>query len=758
MTDLGVEFRAQVPIGPYRVDFLALGPRGHGGLVVECDGRAFHDPNLDRVRDSDLKRLGYEVVRFTGSQIFRDPARCASVVRDRLQTLAPERRATAINEDEGGTRPTPEQEAASRHRSGPARVTAGAGSGKTRVIATRIRQLVAEGVDPASICSISYTNAAVQEMRDRLPELTGEDGVAFTTIHSLAKRITDSAGWSRQLIQGNRANAKLPTRHSLVSEIVPRASWGSMLDGVTLWVEAISFYRQAFEPPDFREWEPEKRPSSGEFIRICERYEDELKRRGLTDFEGMIHDAIRALARDPEIRLREAGKFDHWIVDEYQDLPPAKLNLLRLLTAPARNIFVVGDEDQVIFGFAGSKPSAFGEFGEAYPGFVEYQLGMNFRCPPEVITATNSLIANNLNRTERRIIAAKSPSPASPVQVFTKHEYDEVALQFVRSHIEEGVSADEIALLFRNAAMAIPIERRLDRAGIAYIRLSREKFFERRITRRILAWLRMFASGERDWPALVGETLMWPNRYITKETREACRQALLTDRSLSPKRVVESLSEIAKDLEEHQQDALFKYLWAIERVRVRQPSQIMSELGLRDAVRREKRSSGQASPVVIHDILYRLATQFTTVDEMLLWIAEFGDDPDVVLDDQEPNRKEKGRVMLSTIHKAKGREWDHVGVLGPLGGMPDWRAETDDQKEEERRLAYVAATRAKKSLTFCASNQYAKELEPEKIYGPSRGGKPSKRIQPFGASVTCSACGSSFVTTGASCPFCSADL
>ena len=326
LSEAQVRHDVQVQIGDHRVDFLI-----DGRLAVECDGAAYHDPESDRSRDRALAAMGVRVLRLSGSEIYRNVAGCITQISNALA-------GSSANYDVHAVMAlSRSQEVATRHRSGPAWVAAPAGSGKTRVIEARIRRLLTQGVDPSRICAISFTNRAVGEMKDRLPKAEAA-GVRFSTLHSLAKEISELRphGRKRVLIQKVRPSPRAPTRWSILKPLLEPGEYKFRRSNI-LWPEAIGTFRSSHVLPSFESFPPDLRPAPERFLEIHARYDAELEENTLTDFEGYVLNAVRLLSRHPTSRALLSGRYDHWIVDEYQDLPPGKLALLRLLASPARN-------------------------------------------------------------------------------------------------------------------------------------------------------------------------------------------------------------------------------------------------------------------------------------------------------------------------------------------------------------------------------------------------------------------------------------
>ncbi len=703
LEEAGIAARAQVEVGTRRVDFLIEDSVTGRQLAVECDGAGFHDPAEDAARDRELEEVGIETVRFSGSTIFRDAAACAS----RIKELIKEGPAQPLGTAGAGASLSSVQLRAASHREGPARVAAPAGSGKTRVVEQRITSLVARGVEPSRICAISFTNAAVNEMRQRLDGLE----CRFTTVHSLAKAVAEERFGSKTLVQNISPDHSrtIPSRWKLLRSLLSSEEL-YMSRPREFWVDAINSYRQSFEIPRFDDWDTEQVPTHERFLEICGAYDRCLLDRRLTDFEGFIHDALRALASDANYRSLWAGKFDYWIVDEYQDLPLAKLWLLRLLAAPARNLFVVGDDDQVIFEFAGASGSIFSGFSEHFPDAREFLLDRNYRSPHDLVVRSGWMIARNRTRVEKDTKPNQPLEAVDRVTLSREPAYDLAGLDFVQDLIDEGRSPEDIAVLFRLRDMAIPLERLLQEAQIPFRRCARPSFYDTRPVKALQAWLRL-TCGQVIRASDVNLTLEWPPRYISRAQRD--NLVRMVSGSKDPRSMAQAAINVAtKGFNRTGQRAVTHWAQAVLRGDPsHSPAQCLDTLKLRDVVKNDKAPMGRANPVVTYDVFYRIAAQFDTTDELLAWIARNSDDVDYDLSPDQNHETTQGLVALASIHEAKGKEWDHVAVLGPLDGMPDGRAQTPTRQEEERRIAYVAFTRARKSILFGSSLRYARELD-----------------------------------------------
>jgi DNA helicase-2/ATP-dependent DNA helicase PcrA len=695
LDERGISYVRQHFIGYHCVDFLV-----DGSLVVECDGAGYHDPDWDANRDEFLRARGYRVLRLSGRLIHHDTATAVDRIVGSLNGHG--RRSYQPDEEL-----SPPQMDAVMHGSGAARVSAPAGSGKTRVIAERVKRLISDGVDPSRICAISFTNKAVDEMNDRLARVAPD--TRFTTIHSLAKEISERGptGRRRLLIQGARSS-RTPTRWAVLRPLLEETEtfWRAR----DIWLDAITAYRQSFVVPDLSDFPEEQRPLPERLIELHYAYDRELESRGLTDFEGYILNALRGLARSAEYRQVWSSRYDYWIVDEYQDLPAAKLGLLRLLTSPADNVFIVGDDDQIIYGFAGADPGSFARFPLMYPKAADFRLGDNYRCDHEIVVRSSWLISRNTMRVDKPIRPVKSLGRPSVV-VEDPSRYDEATLRFVKRELRRGVAPHDVALLFRLKDFAVPVEAKLAKAGIPYVPCSYVSFFDKSVVARTRSWLRLAANQASL--ADLRETLKWPKRYLKGEHLDRVAVEAGSE-PVSRLGAVDAALRAAEGISEGQKrDALERWGAFVHRLgAVASPSQIIDDLNLRSVVDELDTEPGDVPAAVSFDVFRRFASEFDTVDELEDWIRRHGDDRDYAFDNTSPQSAgaQTGRVLLASIHQAKGQEYRSVAVLGPPDGMPDQRAVTLAALEEERRIAYVAVTRAEESLLFAASTQYQAEL------------------------------------------------
>ncbi len=295
-----------------------------------------------------------------------------------------------------------DQLAAVVHDSGAARVIAPAGSGKTRVLTERFRLLVDRGWHPGSITAVAYNVRAKDTMQDRLADMPDGTRRRVRTLHALGNDVLRRSAGNQALIDEwemrRRIEALVPVR--------PRAN----TDLYAPYLEALSEVRLGLVDPNVVE---AQRDDVAGFGAMFDEYRDKLHADHAIDHDEQIYGAIEALLREPDVRRAFQREARHLLVDEFQDLTPAQLLLLRLVAAPAYDVFGVGDDDQVIYGYAGADPEFLINYDRYFPGGTHHALATNYRCPEPVVAATRNLLSYNRRRIDKEIVAAKAPGPDS---------------------------------------------------------------------------------------------------------------------------------------------------------------------------------------------------------------------------------------------------------------------------------------------------------------------------------------------------------
>jgi DNA helicase-2/ATP-dependent DNA helicase PcrA len=595
----------------------------------------------------------------------------------------------------------PDQLDAVRHRVGPARVIAPAGSGKTRTLAARLRHLVDErGVEPGLVTAVAYNNRAAAELRDRL----GVDRSVVRTIHSLGWAILNQARPGLELIDEAEVRNQLGR---LVS--VPRRA---NADPLGPYVEALEQVRAGLLDPEDVEAERDDIPG---FASVFEDYRSRLYRRGRVDHGEQVYGAIEAVLRDPALRARWQQRTRHLLVDEFQDLTPAYLLLIRLVASPQLQVFGVGDDDQVIYGYAGADPAFLIDFERYFPGAGEHALEINYRCPPVIVAAAGHVLGYNSRRIEKEIRAGRAEAAADALEVDLRDTADlaVAAADRISGWLESGVAPPDVAVLTRVNASLIPVKAALVERGIPTADLLDAGSLQRTTLRALFAWLAIGLRPERIRRRDALEAIRRPARGLTTVARE------LVTRSHFDLDELVALGARLDGKQAERWDQLADDLVAVAETAARNHAAALLDfltdrVGLASSARNLDAGRSNASRSSHLDDLVavrRAAALHDTLDDFVPWLRA----------SIERTPAHRG-VVLSSVHRVKGMEWSRVIVFGAdRGTMPHDLA---DDVEEERRVFHVAITRAIDEVVVLADRD-----RPSRFLAELDGSAP-KRTEP----------------------------
>ncbi len=587
-----------------------------------------------------------------------------------------------------------DQLAAVAHPGGPCRVISPAGSGKTRTLTERARHLVADcGLPPGALTLVAYNTRAAGEMRERL---AGLQGLQIRTLNSLGLAVLGGTGPFRRPVGSSGPPAVLDERgvRDHIERLVklPRRA---NTDPAAAWIEALGQVRLGLRSPD--EVEADYQGDVDGFAEFFPRYREALRRAGAVDFDEQIYGAIEVLLRDPAARRTAQRSCRVMLVDEFQDLTPAHLLLIRLLAAPAFDVFGVGDDDQTIYGYQGADPGWLIRYADYFPGAADHPLTVNYRCPPPVVRAATNLLTRNRRRVAKTIDwpPGRADDPSVVGVVLSGQGTVAALVDAVRRRLDEGASERDIVVLTRVNATLAPVQVALVSAGIAVDPVPGIRgWLTRTGVRSALAWVDLAVD---------------PRRLSAGGVREAARRP---PRSLSPKvldwmaeqRDLAGLERLAGRISRERDQE--KVLGFVADVRLLADladgattaevlAAVRDRIGLGGAVESLDRSRGRVDRSTHGDDL-----------DALCQIAALRDDPRTFrawlterLQTEVP-AGEGGRVALSTVHRVKGLEWPHVLVHEASASLFPHRLAAD--VEEERRIFHVALTRCSQSVTVVA--------------------------------------------------------
>ena len=578
----------------------------------------------------------------------------------------------------------PAQRAAVEHGGGPARIIATAGSGKTRTLLARLAHLVDHwGVEPRLVTAVAYNNRAAAQMRERL----GRRDLHIRTIHSLGWAIVREALPDARLLNEGEVRGRLrglvPSRRVLNKDVIGP------------YLEALSDARLALRDPAEVEEDRDDIPG---FAEVFRRYRYRLERHSLVDYDEQIYRAIELLLRDPDLRARWQSRCRHLLVDEFQDLTPAYVLLLRVLSSPRLNVFGVGDDDQTIYGYAGADPRFLVDFDRFFPAAAEHALEVNYRSPAAAIKAGNHLLTGNLVRVPKAV----SPAPGAPegtdgLRILERpdREVTGEAIERVRMWLEGGTPPGQVAVLARVNSALLPVLAGLDRAGLPLNSRIDPGLLDRSVMRSVLAWIRLSLRPEEMRRQDLLEAVRRPSRGLNR----------LADRRLQ-RRVfsLEDLRELAVGLEGRQAEAWVTWVHDLAGLAGEAGNgrvgpvlrRLIDRIGLERSAHLLDRNRTRVDKAGHTDDLVALRRTASVYGD----VGTFEEDLRAVLARHRGAGEVRDGVTLSTVHRVKGMEWDRVLVFGADRGlMPHTLSEN---VEEERRILYVAITRARRQAVVVA--------------------------------------------------------
>jgi DNA helicase II / ATP-dependent DNA helicase PcrA len=592
---------------------------------------------------------------------------------------------------------------------GPALVIAGAGSGKTRTLTFRVARLLERGTPPEGILLLTFTNKAAREMTRRVAELAGGfvdvrrilGGTFHHAAHTLLRQFAQSVGFSQSFTVLDREDSRdlmasvIAERRIAKERRFPRAE--VVLDMVST---AINLQRSLAEVVVERR--PQFLPLAEEVLAVGQRFQQRKQQLNLMDFDDLLLHLKRLLAEHPPVRHQLVERFHCVLVDEYQDTNRLQGDLVDLLVGERKNLTVVGDDCQSIYSFRGADFTNIIDFPQRYPGCGVYPLTRNYRSTPEILALANASIALNQRQFPKQLTAARASGP-KPVLVPTK-DVDEQAA-FVAQRIlelrDEGTPLEEMAVLYRAHSHSMELQLELTRRGIPFRVRSGVRFFEQAHIKDVLAHLR-FAHNPGD--ELAFKRVVRLVSGVGHATAEALWSAVL---ALPPELPLKD-KLVHPDVRAHvprRASAGFARFGAMmarltRPDSARTPGQLIEDVltggygeYLRDEFVAEERREEDIRQLAEYagrfEELPRFLSELALVSEFSAEDAISGEVPDELL-------------TLSTIHQAKGLEWKAVFVIWLVEGrFPLVTAIRDpEEEEEERRLFYVAVTRARDELAL----------------------------------------------------------
>ena len=609
------------------------------------------------------------------------------------------------------------QRQAVTYDNGPLLIIAGAGSGKTRVLTYKIAYLLEQGVLPMRIMALTFTNKASREMCDRIQRLVGNNSArrlwagTFHSVFSRLLRIEASAlgispdfsiydqSDSRQLIK------TIVKEMGLDDKVYKPAVIGNRISAAKNKIILPETYRNT--PQIYQRDQRDNIPRTGE---IYQRYMERCRMSNALDFDDLLLYTYLLLQRNETVRQHYQQRFDYILVDEYQDTNVVQFRIIRLLSPEGKGLSVVGDDAQSIYGFRGAEIDNILNFTQTYPATVTVKLEQNYRSTQNIVGLANSIISHNRRRIPKEVFSKEASG--EKVKIISAYSDKEEAYRVVREigrlNRAEHLSNEDIAILYRTNAQSRAFEEVLQERGIPYRIYGGLSFYQRKEIKDLLAYMRL-VNNLRDDEACV-RIINYPARGIGQTTVQKLRQAARDNNTTlyavaaAPQRF--SVAINAGTAAKLQRFVAFIQQYVDQRHTLSTyeiASSLFQLTGMEADIRSEDREEALAKTQNIREFLNSIRAfeqeRLEETGEETVTLAQFLSHVSL-LSDMDQKETGEARISLMTVHSAKGLEYDAVFVTGmedELFPAPQSRY-SEREMEEERRLFYVAVTRAKR---FC---------------------------------------------------------
>ena len=596
----------------------------------------------------------------------------------------------------------PPQREAVTAADGPVLVLAGAGSGKTRVIAHRIAYLLGtRGVHPRQVLAVTFTNKAAEEMSRRVEALLGPAGVRpplIATFHSACVRILREhirhIGYPSHFVIYDEDD-----RLAVVRDCMRELDMDERATTPASLVHRLSHAKNQMLAVEEAE-QLARGPREEQVAAVYRRYQERLATAGAVDFDDLLLLTVRLFERVPEVLAWYRGLWMWLLVDEYQDTNRAQYRIIRALTKERRNICVVGDPDQSVYGWRGADVRNILDFEQDYLGTKVIRLEQNYRSTKRILAAASAVIANNVTRKDKSLWTENvEGEPPAIYRAWDEHEEANFVAQTIRRLRDEGREWKDVAVFYRTNAQSRVLEEALRRGGVPYVIVGSVRFYERREIKDALAYLRLALNPGDDiaFRRAIGApargigraTMVRLEQVAAREGHSLLEQCALLPPDLTgkPRRGLEEFARLCARLREGRSALTIPAFL----------DEVLNASGYREALRQEKSAEAEGRLENLEELIsaaedYQLSHEDASVEGFL--------DAATLVSDLDELPGDARGVTLMTLHLAKGLEFPVVFVTGMEEGVfPHARSMSDGGEiEEERRLCYVGLTRAKQRL------------------------------------------------------------
>ena len=604
-----------------------------------------------------------------------------------------------------------EQKKAATFKDGPCLVIAGAGSGKTKVLTTRIANLIENGVKPYNILAITFTNKAAGEMRERVNNIINAHDAFIGTFHSFGLKIIRE---NSALFNLTSAFTLIDTEDqtSIIKKIMKDINITDKMISPAFIKSKISFIKNNMlsdsEIANFLISENEKIA-----VKIYYEYEKILKRNNTLDFDDLLKNTIKILTENPDVLEYYTEKFKYVLVDEYQDTNEVQYKLVKLLSKKYLNLFVVGDPSQSIYAFRGANYQNILNFEKDFKGCTVIKLPQNYRSTQTILDAANEVISHNKQRKDLDLFSDLGQGvKIKYIRTFNDSMENKRVVDEIQKLYEEGYNRKDMAIFYRTNAQSRSIEDALVKANIPYKVFGSFYFYKRKEIKDLLAYLKLIANPSDD--VSLERVINEPKRKIGDKTIENLREkarslnismfeAIDSGKELEFKNLILNLIEISKDTSI---TGLIDKTLELSKMKETYENDKSLESDIRLENLMEFRSVSET---------YEKETGNVNLSDFLMEVS--------LVSDAAEYSADADAVTLMTVHSAKGLEFKVVFIIGLEENiMPISKALYDDEElEEERRLMYVAITRAKEKLYLLNAGR-------RMLYGNMQMNPPSRFI------------------------------
>lgn len=584
-----------------------------------------------------------------------------------------------------------EQQKAVLVSSGPLLILAGAGSGKTRVLTTKVAYLIENlGVNPYNILAITFTNKAAKEMSERLLGMIGEVSkqAQVSTFHSFGLKILrencSNLGYNSNFIIMDSDDTL-----TIIKRILKQLNLDSKIYNPSAIRNKISGCKnELMEPEDYEKY------AASDFekvvLKVYEIYQWTLKQNNSVDFDDLLVLPIKLFKKFPDVLDKYQERFKYILIDEYQDTNKAQYVLTKLISAKYRNICVVGDVDQSIYGFRGANYRNILNFEKDYKDAITIKLEQNYRSTNNILEAANSVIKNNKERKSKNLWSDKGKGEKiTYFRAFNERDEAFYVIREIKKLLAKGIKYEDIAVLYRTNAQSRIMEEELLKENLPYRVVGSFYFYSRKEIKDLIAYLRLIYNDKDDISLL--RVINTPKRGIGNKTisnlvnmanieNKSIYEVISSGKELEFKKVIEDLKEISKNI------TLTELV-----------DKILDVSGIREEYKNEKSLEADIRLENLEE--FKSITKSFEEQYGLVSLEDFLLEISLVSDVNE-YKDDKNRISLMTVHSVKGLEFDYVFVIGLEEGIfPHINSLLDNSEiEEERRLMYVAITRARKKL------------------------------------------------------------